>query len=361
MLMSPLIAQGISNVVSAAGNYFLQKLTNRDNVRMSRQNAALTDSYQRALTHDTPALTKSGYQDAGLSVAALSSPFSAASTNAAVASTPAVSPTVTPVDAITAASVSEDIKNKRVERENLKKQGEVLAEDARSKRIVNDVAERDYKNESALGYLRSSDYIKYYHKTHPDEDDAQAVASAPSYMSEGVYNFQMGYTPTKLKREYIDNLSSISSDTLKKAVSDKQLSDNEVVRALVKLPVEQFNQVKNAAKKLLNDNELFEATKQYLIDEKKYGVQQAIQNLLNSKLKYSADSLAYKLDQILYPLQVKEATTKNEFDWKQILNKILDGDVDWKSTIRLVTVMLASFLGANNFKFLNVRRSYEMK
>lgn len=360
MLMSPLIAQGISSVVSAAGNYFLQKLTNRDNVRMSRENAALTDSYQRALTHDTPALTKSGYQDAGLSVAALSSPFSAASTNATVASTPAVSPVVSPVDAISAASAAEDIKNKKAERDNLLKEGKVLDEEARSKRISNDVAERDFKNETALGYLRASDYLKWYKSSHPDEDDAQAVASAPTYMSDGVYAFQMGYTPTKLKRDYIDNLSSISSDTLKKAVSDKQLSDNEVVRALVKLPVEQFNQVKNAAKKLLNDNELFEATKQYLIDEKKYGVQQAIQNLLNSKLRYSSDSLAYKLDRVLYPLQVKEATTKNEFDWKQILNKILDGDGDWKSTIRLVTVMLASFLGANNFKFLNVRRSYKI-
>ena len=102
----------------------------------------------------------------------------------------------------------------------------------------------------------------------------------------------MGYTPTKLKREYINNLSSISSDTLKQAVSDKQLADNDVVRSLVKLPVEEFNNVKEAAKKLLNDNELFNATKQYLIDERKWGAKIAEQNLLNSKLLYKSNQLA---------------------------------------------------------------------
>lgn len=351
--MNPLIAQGISSAVSTAANYFLQDLTNKKNIRVARQNAAITDQFQRALTHDTPALDKSGYQDAGLSVAALSAPFSSSSTNATVQNTPAAPTTVSPIDAVNAASVAEDIKNKKVERDNLIKQGKIIDEEFRGKKISNDVAEREYKNETSLGYLRSKDYLEDYRKKHPDEDDATVTANAPMYMSEGVYNFNMGYTPTKLKREYIDNITSISSDNLKRAVTDKRLADNEVVSALVKLPVEQFNNVKRAAQKLLNDNELFNATKQYLIDERKYGAKFAEQNFISSQLAYKSDLLTYKIQSILAPLQIKEATSKSDFDWKQILNKMLKGDGDWKDTVRLVVVMLASFLGANQSKFLN--------
>ena len=351
--MNPLIAQGISSAVSTAANYFLQDLTNKKNIRVARQNAAINDQFQRALTHDTPALDKSGYQDAGLSVAALSAPFSAASSNASVQSTPATATTVTPIDAVNAASVAEDIKNKKVERDNLIKQGKIIDEEVRGKKISNDAAERDYKNETSLGYLRMKDYLEDYRKSHPDEDDATVTANAPTYMSEGVYEFNMGYTPTKLKRQYINDITSISTDNLKRAVSDKRLADNDVVNALVKLPVEQFNNVKRAAQKLLNDNELFNATKQYLIDERKYGAKIAEQNFISSQLAYKSDQLTYKIQSILAPLQIKEATSKSDFDWKQILNKMLKGDGDWKDTVRLVVVMLASFLGANQSRFLN--------
>lgn len=351
--MNPLIAQGISSAVSTAANYFLQDLTNKKNIRVARQNAAITDQFQRALTHDTPALDKSGYQDAGLSVAALSSPFSSASTNATVQNTPATATTVSPVDVVNAASVAEDIKNKKVERDNLIKQGKIIDEEVRGKKIANDVSEREYKNETSLGYLRMKDYLEDYRKKHPDEDDATVTANAPTYMSEGVYEFNMGYTPTKLKREYIGNITSISSDNLKRAVSDKRLADNDVVNALVKLPVEQFNNVKRAAQKLLNDNDLFNATKQYLIDERKYGAKIAEQNFISSQLAYKSDELTYKIQSVLAPLQIKEATSKSDFDWKQILNKMLNGDGDWKDTVRLVVVMLASFLGANQSRFLN--------
>ena len=351
--MNPLIAQGISSAVSTAANYFLQDLTNKKNIRVARQNAAINDQFQRALTHDTPALDKSGYQDAGLSVAALSAPFSAASSNAAVQNTPANPTTVSPIDAVQAASVAEDIKNKKVERDNLIKQGKIIDEEVRGKKIANDVSERDYKNESSLGYLRMKDFLEDYRKKHPDEDDATVTANAPTYMSEGVYEFNMGYTPTKLKREYINNITSITTDNLKRAVSAKRLADNDVVNALVKLPVEQFNNVKRAAQMLLNDNELFNATKQYLIDERKYGAKIAEQNFISSQLAYKSDLLTYKIQSILAPLQIKEATSKSDFDWKQILNKMLKGDGDWKDTVRLVVVMLASFLGANQSKFLN--------
>lgn len=358
--MNPLIAQGISTAVSTAANYLLQDRVNDKNVRIARQNAAITDSFQRALTHDTPALSKSGYQDAGLSVAALSAPFSAASTNAGVASTPFTAPQISPIDAVSAASIAQDIKNKKVENDNLKKQGDLIDEEARSKKIDNDVKERDFNNETALGALRASDYFRKYRAEHPEEDDYTALAKAPTYMSDGVYQFNMGYTPTKLKREYIDNISSISTDTLKKAVADKQLANNDVIKALVQLPVEQFNKVKQAAQKLLNDNDLFNATRQYLIDEKKYGVDIAIQNLNNLKLLYKSNELTYKLDQILYPLQVKEATSKQNYDWKQLLDKLMNGDGDWKDTLRLTVVMLASFLGANNIKFLQYKQQFKM-
>ncbi|AIN52142.1 M16p1 [Microviridae IME-16] len=351
--MNPLIAQGISSAVSTAANYFLQDLTNRKNIRVARQNAAITDQFQRALTHDAPALDKSGYQDAGLSVAALSAPFSSASTNATVQNTPATPTVVSPIDAVQAASVAEDVKNKKIERDNLIKQGKIIDEEARGKKIANDSAEREYKNETSLGYLRMKDYLVDYRKNHPDEDDATVTANAPTYMSEGVYEFNMGYTPAKLKREYIGNITSISTDNLKRAVSDKRIADNEVVDALVKLPFEQFNNVKLAAKKLLNDNELFNATKQYLIDMRKYGAKIAEQNFISSQLAYKSDELTYKIQSVLAPLQIKEATSKSDFDWKQILNKMLKGDGDWKDTVRLVVVMLASFLGANQSRFLD--------
>lgn len=352
--MNPLIAQGISSAITGAGNYLLQKLTNHDNMRMARQNAGLSDSFQRALTHDTPALIKSGYQDAGFSVASLSAPFSAASSNATVSSTPAVAPQLSPVDTAVAASAAEDIKNKKVERDNLLKEGDILEEEKRSKKVTADAAEREFNNETNLGYIRAMDWMKYYRSLHPDETEGDVVAPMNTYMSDGVYQFNMGYTPTKLRRELVDGLASISSSELKQAVASKQLASNEVLDALVNLPVQQFNQVKEAVKKLLNDNELFKLTKDYLVAERKYGVEIAMQNLKGMNLDYLRDGLEYKLERVLYPLQVSEATSKSNFDWKQILNRMLSGDGNWKDTIRLVTVMLASFLGANQSKVLQL-------
>lgn len=352
--MHPLIEQGISSAVSAAGNFLLQNLTNKKNVKMARENAALSDSFQRALTHDTPALTKSGYQDAGLSVAALSAPFSAASSNATVSNTPGVSPQISPVDAVAAASAAEDIKNKKIERQNLLKESDILDEEKRSKKITADTQEREYRNESNLGYIRAMDWLKHYQAAHPDEKDATITAPVNDYMSDGVYQFNMGYIPAKLRRDYIDNMSSISSDTLKKAVADKQLANNDVIKALVQLPVQQFNQVREAAQKLLNDNELFKLTKEYLVAEKRFGADIAMQNLKDMKLDYLRDSLEYELERVFKPLQIKEATAKSNFDWKQLMDKILSGNGSWKDTARLVIVMLASFMGANQSNVLQL-------
>lgn len=347
-----------NSLVGGAINYGIGELTANSNMRRQRQLMRESDQYQRNLISDLPALNKSAMQSAGLSTSMLNGAFQSAATNAA-ATSPAANAATAPYDSSFATSV---LTNK-----NLKKQNDLLdeqikgaIEDVRSKKIENDVKEREYNNETSMGYLRTQNYLKWYRSQHPDEDDATVVADAPTYMSEDVYRFNMGYTSAKLKREYIDNLSSISVDTLKQAVADKQLADNEVVNALVKLPVEQFNDVKQAAQKLLNDNVLFEATKQYLIDEKKYGADIAKQNLENIKLLYKSNDLTYKLDKILFPLQVKEATSKQNYDWKQLLDKLMNGNGDWKDTLRLTVVMLASFLGANNIKFLQYKQSFKM-
>lgn len=347
-----------NSLLGGAINYGIGELTANSNMRRQRQLMRESDQYQRNLISDLPALNKSAMQSAGLSTSMLNGAFQSAATNAA-ATSPAANVATAPYDSSFATSV---LTNK-----NLKKQNELLdeqiqgaKEDVRSKKIENDTKEREYNNETSIGYLRVQDFLKWYRAQHPDEDDATVIANAPTYMSDDVYRFHMGYTTAKLKREYIDNLSSISVDTLKQAVADKQLANNEVVNALVKLPVEQFNQVKQAAQKLLNDNYLFELTKQYLVDEKKYGVEIAKQKLANMKLSFDANNLTYKLDKILFPLQVSEATSKQNYDWKQILDKLLNGNGDWKDTLRLTVVMLASFLGANNTKFLQYKQPFKM-
>lgn len=347
-----------NSLLGGAINYGIGELTANSNMRRQRQLMRESDQYQRNLISDLPSLNKSAMQNAGLSTSMLNGAFQSAATNAA-ATSPASNAATAPYDSSFATSV---LTNKNLKKQNdlLDEQIQGAKEDVRSKKIENDTKEREYNNESSIGYLRMRDYLKWYRLQHPDEDDATAVANAPTYMSEGVYRFNMGYTPVKLKREYIDNLSSISVDTLKQAVADKQLANNEVVNALVKLPVEQFNEVKQAVQKLLNDNVLFEATKQYLIDEKKYGVDIAKQKLANMKLDYDANELAFRLDKILFPLQVKEATSKQNYDWKQLMDKLLNGDGDWKDTLRLTVVMLASFLGANQIKFLQFKKEVNL-
>ena len=347
-----------NSLVGGAINYGIGELTANSNMRRQRQLMRESDQYQRSLISDLPALNKAAMQNAGLSTSMLNGAFQSAATNAA-ATSPAANAATAPYDSSFATSV---LTNKNLKKQNdlLDEQIQGAKEDVRSKKIENDTKEREYKNETSIGYLRMQDYLKWYRSQHPDEDDATAIANAPTYMSEDVYRFNMGYTPAKLKREYIDNLSSISVDTLKQAVADKQLANNEVVNALVKLPVEQFNEVKQAAQKLLNDNVLFEATKQYLIDEKKYGVDIAKQKLANMKLDYNANDLAFKLDKILFPLQVKEATSKQNYDWKQLMDKLLNGDGDLKDTLRLTVVMLASFLGANQVKFLQFKKEVNL-
>lgn len=347
-----------NSLVGGAINYGIGELTANSNMRRQRQLMRESDQYQRNLISDLPSLNKSAMQSAGLSTSMLNGAFQSAATNAA-ATSPAANVATAPYDSSFATSV---LTNKNLKKQNdlLDEQIQGAKEDVRSKKIENDTKEREYKNETSIGYLRMQDYLKWYRSQHPDEDDATAIANAPTYMSEDVYRFNMGYTSAKLKREYIDNLSSISVDTLKQAVADKQLANNEVVNALVKLPIEQFNQVKQAAQKLLNDNDLFELTKQYLVDEKKYGVEIAKQKLANMKLSFDANNLTYKLDKILFPLQVSEATSKQNYDWKQLLDKLINGNGDWKDTLRLTVVMLASFLGANNIKFLQYKQSFKM-
>lgn len=347
-----------NSLVGGAINYGIGELTANSNMRRQRQLMRESDQYQRNLISDLPALNKAAMQNAGLSTSMLNGAFQSAATNAA-ATSPAANAATAPYDSSFATSV---LTNKNLKKQNdlLDEQIQGAKEDVRSKKIENDTKQREYNNETSIGYLRMQDYLKWYRAQHPDEDDAVAIANAPTYMSEDVYKFNIGYTPAKLKREYIDNLSSISVDTLKQAVADKQLANNEVVNALVKLPVEQFNQVKQAAQKLLNDNDLFELTKQYLVDEKKYGVEIAKQKLSNMKLSYDANNLTYKLDKILFPLQVSEATSKQNYDWKQLLDKLINGNGDWKDTLRLTVVMLASFLGANNIKFLQYKQSFKM-
>ena len=347
-----------NSLVGGAINYGIGELTANSNMRRQRQLMRESDQYQRNLISDLPSLNKSAMQNAGLSTSMLNGAFQSAATNAA-ATSPAANAATAPYDSSFATSV---LTNKNLKKQNdlLDEQIQGAKEDVRSKKIENDTKEREYKNETSIGYLRMQDYLKWYRAQHPDEDDATAIANAPTYMSDDVYRFNMGYTSAKLKREYIDNISSISVDTLKQAIADKQLANNEVVNALVKLPVEQFNQVKQAAQKLLNDNELFVLTKQYLVDEKKYGVEIAKQKLANMKLSFDENSLTYKLDKILFPLQVSEATSKQNYDWKQLLDKLINGNGDWKDTLRLTVVMLASFLGANNIKFLQYKQSFKM-
>lgn len=347
-----------NSLVGGAINYGIGELTANSNMRRQRQLMRESDQYQRNLISDLPSLNKAAMQNAGLSTSMLNGAFQSAATNAA-ATSPAANAATAPYDSSYATSV---LTNKNLKKQNdlLDEQIEGAKEDARSKRIANDAAQRAYDNETNMGYIRASDYLRKYREEHPEEDDYTVLAKGSNYMSEDVYNFNMGYTPTKLRREYIDNIASISSDTLKQAVADKQLANNEVVNALVKLPVEQFNEVKQAAQKLLNDNVLFEATKQYLIDEKKYGVDIAKQKLANMKLDYDANALAFKLDKILFPLQVKEATSKQNYDWKQLMDKLLNGDGDWKDTLRLTVVMLASFLGANQIKFLQFKKEVNL-
>lgn len=347
-----------NSLVGGAINYGIGELTANSNMRRQRQLMRESDQYQRNLISDLPSLNKSAMQNAGLSTSMLNGAFQSAATNAA-ATSPAANAATAPYDSSYATSV---LTNKNLKKQNdlLDEQIQGAKEDVRSKKIENDTKEREYKNETSIGYLRMQDYLKWYRAQHPDEDDATAIANAPTYMSDDVYRFNMGYTSAKLKREYIDNISSISVDTLKQAIADKQLANNEVVNALVNLPVEQFNQVKQAAQKLLNDNELFVLTKQYLVDEKKYGVEIAKQKLANMKLSFDENSLIYKLDKILFPLQVSEATSKQNYDWKQLLDKLINGNGDWKDTLRLTVVMLASFLGANNIKFLQYKQSFKM-
>ena len=347
-----------NSLVGGAINYGIGELTANSNMRRQRQLMRESDQYQRNLISDLPSLNKSAMQNAGLSTSMLNGAFQSAATNAA-ATSPAANAATAPYDSSFATSV---LTNKNLKKQNdlLDEQIQGAKEDVRSKKIENDTKEREYKNETSIGYLRMQDYLKWYRAQHPDEDDATAIANAPTYMSDDVYRFNMGYTSAKLKREYIDNISSISVDTLKQAIADKQLANNEVVNALVKLPVEQFNQVKQAAQKLLNDNDLFVLTKQYLVDEKKYGVEIAKQKLANMKLSFDENSLTYKLDKILFPLQVSEATSKQNYDWKQLLDKLINGNGDWKDTLRLTVVMLASFLGANNIKFLQYKQSFKM-
>lgn len=353
-LLADLGMNAANSLIGGAINYGLGELTANSNMRRQRQLMRESDQYQRNLVSDLPSLNKSAMQSAGLSTSMLNGAFQSAATNAA-ATSPAANAATAPYDSSFATSV---LTNKNLKKQNdlLDEQIQGAKEDVRSKKIENDTKEREYNNETSIGYLRMQNYLKWYRSQHPDEDDATVTANAPSYMSDDVYKFNMGYTPTKLRREYIDDITSISADNLKQAVADKQLSNNEVINAIVKLPIEQFNEVKQAAQKLLNDNVLFEATKQYLIDEKKYGIYIAKQKLANMKLDYDANNLAFKLDKILFPLQVKEATSKQNYDWKQLLDKLLNGNGDWKDTLRLTVVMLASFLGANQIKFLQFKK-----
>lgn len=323
------------------------------NLALNRQRELMreSDEYQRRLISDLPSLNKAAMQSAGLSTSMLNGAFQSAASNAA-SSSPAAPSAAGSYDSSFATSLLNN-KNLRKQNELLDKQIQSVDEDVKTKQYNNSVlkAETDdkLKTMSLRGYR-----TRVNHETPSENGDV--VVSAPAvddYMSLERRRLIDGLEDDNFNADRRESVLRHNKAMFDNEVLTSQIMDKDVMNALVHAPYQAYNQVVENVRKLRNDNDFFENVKKYREEVEKYGPRAAYLGLINSLTDIQGKKLANTLNYLLMPyiLQNTRIDSENKINdsknsYNNILERVLNGNGNWKDAIRVGMPIVKSLLGS---------------
>ena len=303
---------------------------------------SLSDDYQRGLISDLPSLNKAGMQNAGLSTSMLNGAFQSATSNAA-STTPAPAPAPVNFDPALFTSILQ-AKNLKKQNALLDKQIESVDEDVKTKKLTNDDMSINLLDKKKTMKLRA--YRSRVGK-EPTPQPGDVVVNAPAvedFMSVERRNLvdgleEQNYYADERETTLRNNKAIFENDILTSRINDK-----DVRNALIKMPLEAYNQVVENVRKIRLDNDFFQEVKKYRIEVEKLGPRAAILGVLNSLTDIEGKKLANNLNRALQPLIIKNASSQSANDSNNILEKFLSGHGDWKDAVRVSLPMFLNIM-----------------
>lgn len=339
----------LTSVVGKAIDFGVGELTANMNLRRQRKLMRESDAYQRQLIKDLPSLNKSAMQSAGMSTSMLDGAFQSAATNAAATSPAASNSVGSGLDSSYATSV---LANKNLKKQNalLDAQVKGAEEDAKSKAMDNEVKRAQTDDELAFMRRVASDNDSFYFS----EDNPTVTAqNTNKYMSPKFYAWMRGYSQQNMRSQNFEDVSRETKARFDNVIYAEQFLNKDVRNALVNAPIETYNQVVQNVRKLRNDNDFFDSVKKYREEVEKYGPRAAYLGLINSLTDIQGKKLANYLNSILMPYTIQNTRTDTENktndsknSYNNILERVLNGNGNWKDAVRIGMPIVKSLLGS---------------
>lgn len=323
------------------------------NLALNRQRKLMreSDAYQRRLISDLPSLNKTAMQSAGLSTSMLNGAFQSAASNAASTS-PAAPSAAGSYDPSFATSVLNN-KNLRKQNELIDKQIKSVQEDINTKELNNRSLKLDVDDKEKTMKLRGF-RSRVNRETSPESGDV--VVSAPAvddFMSVERRNLVEGLEEQNYHADVRETTLRHNKAIFDNEILTNQIMDKDVMYALIHAPYQAYNQVVENVRKLRNDNDFFDNVRKYREEVEKYGPRAAYLGLVNSLTDIQGKKLANTLNSLLMPytLQNTRTDTENKTNdsknsYNNILERVLNGNGNWKDVVRVCMPIVKSLLGS---------------
>ena len=340
-----------NSLVGGAINYGIGELTANPNMRRQRDLMRESDEYQRRLISDLPSLNKSAMQSAGLSTSMLNGAFQSAATNGA-ATSPSANAATASYDSAFATSV--------LTNNNLKKQNELLdnqvkaaQEDVKTKEYSNKVLKAEIDDKLAIMKLRALKSRSTFEEQPQDGDVVVTAAAKDDFMSDERYQLLHGLYESDYKAKELETTLRQNKARFENDITVAQFLDKDVRDAFINAPLQAYNQAVENVRKLRNDNDFFENVRKYREEVEKYGPRSAYLGIINSLTDIQGKQLANYLSKVLMPFTIQNTRTdttnktndsKNRYN--NILEKVLNGNGDWKDAVRVGMPIVKSLLGS---------------
>ena len=323
------------------------------NLALRRQRKLMreSDEYQRRLISDLPSLNKSAMQSAGLSTSMLDGAFQSAATNAA-STAPAAPASSATYDPSFATSVLNN-KNLKKQNELLDNQVKAAQEDVKTKEYNNKVLKAETDDKLKIMKLRS---LKSRSTFEDQPQDGDVVVTAPAnddYMSDERYQLLHGLYESDYKAKELETTLRQNKARFENDITVAQFLDKDVRDAFINAPLQAYKQAVENVRKLRNDNDFFENVRKYREEVEKYGPRSAYLGIISSLTDIQGKQLANYLSKVLMPFTIQNTrtdtnnkTNDSKNSYNNILEKVLNGNGDWKDAVRVGMPIVKSLLGS---------------
>ena len=340
-----------NSLVGGAINYGIGELTSNSNMRRQRELMRESDAYQRQLISDLPSLNKSAMQSAGLSTSMLDGAFQSAATNAASTS-PAANSATAPYDSTFATSVLTN-KNLKKQNELLDNQVKAAQEDVKTKEYSNKVLKAETDDKLAIMKLRALKSRSTFEEQPQDGDVVVTASAKDDYMSDERYQLLHGLYESDYKAKELETTLRQNKARFENDITVAQFLDKDVRDAFINAPLQAYKQAVENVRKLRNDNHFFENVRKYREEVEKYGPRSAYLGIISSLTDIQGKQLANYLSKVLMPFTIQNTrtdttnkTNDSKNSYNNILEKVLNGNGDWKDAVRVGMPIVKSLLGS---------------